>query len=195
MTVQVAIAPPTTLGTINDSKDSEEEFKNVFLNVNNVDFGEGSLYFYSDHIIWISYEKPDTLNITSNYYNVILHAICKDEEHPGRSSLYCQFDVEFDLVAALNGQSTQESDNESLSSQSQNTFAEVRFIPSSEEIVGILFKKFCTMSSLNPDIEQETSGDYTALDNHNRWYDQQYEINSDEFYATSSDEDDGKGET
>jgi hypothetical protein len=47
--------------------------------------------------------------------------------------LYCQFDVEFDLVAALNGESTQVLDNESLSSQSQSTFAEVRFLPSSEE--------------------------------------------------------------
>jgi hypothetical protein len=48
MTVQVGVVRSITSSTITDLKDSREEFKNVFLSVNNVDFGEGSLYFYSD---------------------------------------------------------------------------------------------------------------------------------------------------
>ncbi|XP_078491868.1 methylosome subunit pICln-like [Ciona intestinalis] len=112
-------------------------------NVNNTDFGQGTLYIAESELIWIGSSNQ---GFRLQYTDIAIHAISTDVQSFPEECLY----VMYNKSLFTSSQSENESDSDG---EKDSTVSEIRFIPTDKNNLKRMFDALSDCQCLHPDEE------------------------------------------
>lgn len=110
-----------------------------------VDVGPGTLTITSRRIVWVA-TASTSVAISFNYYQIAMHAVCRDQDAFPAPCVYLQLDE------------TDEDPGATSDGEDEYVPAEIRLIPEDELSLQSIFDNLCLCSTQNPDPDMEEEG-------------------------------------